>query len=91
MNPLLVFGRVPLFYFVVHFVLIRLLTIPLADFLVNPLPTAGGDSKLNPPAFGFGLAAVYGLWLLVVVLMYPLCLWFCRLKARRRDWWLSYI
>ena len=23
--------------------------------------------------------------------LYPACLWFSRVKARRRDWWLSYL
>ncbi len=97
-NPLLVFGRVPLFYFVLHFFLIRLLTIPFAylrygkiAFLLEPLPSFGGPSDRYPSDFGYDLGVVYGVWILVVVLMYPLCLWFSRLKQRRRDWWLSYI
>jgi hypothetical protein len=44
-----------------------------------------------PPGTGFGLATVYALWVLGVLLLYPLCRWFAALKARRRDWWLSYI
>jgi hypothetical protein len=98
MNPLLVFGRVPLLYFLVHFLLVHLLTIPFAylrygkiAFLLNTLPSLGGSSDLYPSDFGYGLGVVYGVWILVVVMMYPLCLWFCRLKERRRDWWLSYI
>jgi len=27
----------------------------------------------------------------VVALVYPLCRWFAALKARRTDWWLSYL
>jgi uncharacterized membrane protein len=97
-NPLIVFGRVPLFYFLIHFLLIHLLTIPAAllrygkiGFLKNTLPSLGGSSDLYPPDYGYGLAVVYGVWILIVLVMYPLCLWFSRLKARRRDWWLSYI
>jgi uncharacterized membrane protein len=97
-NPLLVFGRVPLFFFLLHFVLIHLLTIPFAyfrygtvAFLLDPLPSLGGSGGRYPSDFGYNLGVVYAVWVLVVALMYPLCLWFSRLKERRRDWWLSYI
>jgi uncharacterized membrane protein len=97
LNPLLVFGRVPLFFFLLHFLLIHLLTVPFAylrygriAFLLNLLPTLGGSADLYPADFGYGLGAVYGIWMIVLVIMYPLCLWFSRLKDRRRDWWLSY-
>jgi uncharacterized membrane protein len=97
-NPLLVFGRVPLFYFLLHFLVIHLLTIPFAyfrygqiAFLLDPLPSVGGSGDRYPPDFGYDLGVVYGVWILVVALMYPFCLWFSRLKERRRDWWLSYI
>jgi uncharacterized membrane protein len=97
-NPLIVFGRVPLFYFLLHFLLIHLLTIPLAlwkyghaGFLLNPLPSIGGSAKLFPPEFGYPLWVVYAVWISVVVMVYPACLWFMRVKERRRDWWLSYL
>jgi len=97
-NPLVVFGRVPLLYFVIHIVLIHALTIPFAltrygeaAFLFNPLPSSGGPSQLFPPDYGYPLGVVYLVWVLVVMLMYPLCLWFARLKERRKEWWLSYL
>jgi hypothetical protein len=97
-NPLIVFGRVPLFYFVVHLFVIHGLTIPMAflrygkaDFMLNPLPSMGGPMKLFPPGFGYDLWVVYAIWIAVVALLYPLCLWFARLKERRTDWWLSYL
>ncbi|MGC9998952.1 MAG: hypothetical protein ABSE21_02525 [Bryobacteraceae bacterium] len=34
---------------------------------------------------------VYLLWIFVVVLLFPVCLWYARLKERRKDWWLSYV
>jgi hypothetical protein len=30
-------------------------------------------------------------WIVVVVAVYPACLWFSRIKERRRDWWLGYL
>lgn len=89
-NPLIVFGRVPLFYFLVHFFVIHLLTIPFAlvsqgraGFLFNSPP--------YPAPYGYSLGVVYAIWIGVVVMVYPLCLWFSRLKQRRSDWWLGYL
>jgi uncharacterized membrane protein len=93
-HPLVVIGRVPLFFFLVHFLLAHALAIPFAlaryghaDFLASPMPSMGGAPEAYPPGFGYSLAAVYGIWVLVVVLTYPLCVWFAGLKERRRDWW----
>jgi uncharacterized membrane protein len=99
-NPLVVFGRVPMFYFVLHFYLIHALAVlaacirygsSAARFAFNPLPSMGGPSELFPANFGYSLWTVYGVWLLVLVLLYPVCRWFANVKATRRDWWLSYL
>ncbi len=88
-NPLIVFGKAPLFYFLVHFSALHLLEFPLAllrygkaDFLWNPLPSMGGQTSLYPVGFGYPLWAVYLLWIFLVVAMYPLCLWFNNRKSR---------
>jgi uncharacterized membrane protein len=97
-NPLIVFGRVPLFYFVVHLPLIHAIQILMtwttygaAPFLFLPPPTLGTDLKMFPADFGWSLGVTYLVWIAVVLLMYPICLWFARLKARKRVWWLSYL
>lgn len=97
-NPLIVFGRVPLFYFLLHFFVIHALTIPLAlfryghaGFLLHPFPSMGGPVESFPSDFGYPLGVVYTVWMGVVLSIYPLCLWFARVKERRRDWWLSYL
>lgn len=97
-NPLIVFGRVPLFYFIGHFFVAHLLTIPLAllryghaGFLFNPQLPTGAVANPYPPDYGYSLGVAYLIWVTVIALMYPVCLWFARLKERRRDWWLSYI
>jgi hypothetical protein len=59
-------------------------------FLFDLMPTLGGSPDLYPSDYGYGLAGVYCVWILVVALMYRLCLWFCRLKEGRRYWRLSY-
>jgi uncharacterized membrane protein len=99
-NPLVVFGRVPMFYFILHFYLIHVLAVlgawlrygsSAARFVFNPLPSMGGPAKLFPANFGYSLWTAYGVWLLVLVLLYPVCRWFANVKATRRDWWLSYL
>jgi len=99
-NPLVVFGRVPMFYFILHFYLIHALAVlaawlrygsSAAPFVFNPLPSMGGPRALFPPDFGYNLWVVYGVWLLVVALLYPVCRWFAKVKSTRRDWWLSYL
>jgi len=96
-NPLLVYGKVPLFYFLAHFALLQALLFVLTyfrygrvDFLFRPLPL-GADPKTYPPDFGYPLWGVYLVWAAVVIALYPACLWFSRLKQRRTDWWLSYL
>jgi hypothetical protein len=34
---------------------------------------------------------IYVLWVLVVVMLSPVCRWFASVKQRRRDPWLSYL
>jgi uncharacterized membrane protein len=97
-NPLIVFGRVPLFYFLGHFFLAHGLAIVFAlirhghaDFVLSELPAAGGPAPVFPANYGYSLGIVYVVWMAVVVLMYPMCLWYMRLKERRSAWWLSYL
>jgi uncharacterized membrane protein len=99
-NPLIVFGRVPMFYFVLHFYLIHILVVIAAflrygasasHFIFNPVPSMTGPRELFPANFGYSLWVAYGVWVLTVVLLYPICRWFAGVKGRRRDWWLSYL
>lgn len=99
-HPLVVIGRVPLFYYVVHFWLIHAAASLLAyvryggaslAWLSLPLPSMGGPTAAFPPGFGYSLWATYLVWIAIVLLIYPLCRWFARLKARRTDWWLRYL
>jgi uncharacterized membrane protein len=97
-HPVVVIGRVPLFFFLAHFLLAHLLAVPFAwlrygeiAFLARPMPSMGGAAELYPPGFGYNLAVVYLVWPAVVALTYPLCRWLARVKERRRDWWLAYL
>jgi uncharacterized membrane protein len=93
-KPLLVFGRVPMFYYILHIPLIHGGAV-LLDYLRfgwSPLANHGPwDLTKLPPDDGVSLPIVYVIWIGVVVLLYVPCRWFAELKRRRRDAWLSYI
>src|SRR5207244_14653 len=97
LRPALVFGRVPLFYFVVHLWWIHLLAV-VACYAMNGAvhwmfesPNLGAYPFTPPPVWGLSLPWIYLLWVAVVATLYPVCAWFASLKQRRRDWWLSYL
>jgi len=99
-NPLIVFGRVPLFYFVLHFVAAHVASFVLAvvtygpsavTFMRQPVPSMGGNANSFPPNFGWDLWVAYAVWVAIVVALYPACRWFASLKERNRAWWLSYL
>ena len=91
LQPVIVFGRVPMFYYLLHLPLIHglsvvthLIVVGRADWLygLNPAPP--------PPEAGFSLAWTYVAWFVVVLLLYPACRWFAELKRRSRAKWSSY-
>jgi uncharacterized membrane protein len=87
-----VFGRVPFLYYVAHLYLIHGLTLVAAAVTGQADPSQLRVFALfYPKTFGFSLGAVYAIWVGVVLALYPLCWWFARLKASRRDAWLSYV
>ncbi len=98
-NPLIVFGRVPLFYFVVHLPLIHGVAALLAGirygdlaFLVkHPMPVMSGMSPGFPADYGYSLPICYVFWILIIAILYFPCRWFANLKARRQEAWLSYL
>jgi uncharacterized membrane protein len=96
LTPLLVFGRVPLFFYVLHIPLLHAMAIGLQKFRGGDTTwmfgTPPAPSVFTPPAdYGYGLPVVYLMWAIVIVLLYFPCRWFAGVKARRRDAWLSYL
>jgi uncharacterized membrane protein len=97
LRPALVFGRVPLFYYVLHFSLIHLLAVAVcrvthgsAHWMFES-PDLARYPFTAPPGWGYSLPVVYMVWIAVVLATFPLCGWFAGLKRRRRDAWLSYL
>jgi uncharacterized membrane protein len=89
------FGRVPMFFYILQWftvhsfgiVLTRIAGKDISYFFGNPM--AGGQ----PPSAdaGFPLWVVYAAWITGLILLYPLCAWWGRVKQRNRHWALSYI
>lgn len=97
LKPVLVYGRVPLFYFLLHLFVIHALAVVVCYFRYGAVhwmfesPTLAQTPFTQPPGWGYQLRVVYLIWIGVVVGLYPVCRWFAGVKQRRHDWWLSYI
>jgi len=88
---LLTYGRAPFAFYVAHLYLIHCLAMLLGmtqGFAAQQFLT---HYRYFPKGFGVGLGGVYAMWILVLVILYPLCRWVTSVKARRSDWWLSYV
>lgn len=90
-DAFVMFGRVPFAFYVAHFYLLHLLSLALGALQGIPVSQLATFPPFYPGGYGLSLAGVYGVWLLVIVLLYPLCRYMANLKARNRSWWLSYV
>ncbi len=88
------FGRVPFFYYVIHFYLIHLLTVVaffISGYTLGEIIPRRTPFLFRPDDFGYSLSAVYAIWIFVIATMYPLCKRFNNYKSSHSYWWLSYI
>jgi uncharacterized membrane protein len=88
---LVIFGRVPFAFYILHLYLIHALAVLLGLWQGYEVQQFLVPFIFMPEDYGISLPAVYGVWLLVILLLYPICRWFAELKGRRKDWWLSYL
>jgi uncharacterized membrane protein len=93
LRPALIFGRVPLFYYLLHIPLIHLIAIAVCYaryghiYWMFESPDLGNFPITPPPGWGYSLPVV---WAVVVVTLYPVCRWYSGVRQRRTDAWLSY-
>ena len=91
------FGRVPMFYYLLHVPLIHLLATVVCYFRYGHVywmfqsPDLGNFPISPPPGWGFPLPVTYLVWVCVVVALYPLCRWFADYKRRNSYAWLGYL
>lgn len=89
-----IYGRVPFFYYVLHFLLIHLICVVLffaTGHGSKDIVDMNSPFLFRPTNFGFSLATVYGLWLLVITILYKPCKWFDNYRKTHSQWWLSYL
>lgn len=91
-----VYGRVPMFYYILHFYIIHTIVVIvfyLQGFGTKDIVPEGLPFFFKPNGLGFGLWGVYGIWLFIVVLLYPICKKYDRYKTAhaKEKWWLSYL
>ena len=86
------FGRVPLFYYVLHLYVLHL-GAGVLYWIVHDRFFIFGDLFMSgpPTPYGFDLWVVYVAWTAGVALLYPACRWFADVKRRKRSWILSYL
>jgi uncharacterized membrane protein len=97
LRPVHIIGRVPLFFYVLHFYLIHLLAVAASGVRYGQVREVFRSPDLAhfpfsaPSGWDLGLPFVYAVWVLVLVLLYPLCRWYAGVRQRRHWWWLSYL
>ena len=95
-DKLIVIGRVPMFFYIIHIYVIHLLAFIAAyltgfkfsDMVIDVWVTMQPELQ----GYGFGLWVVYLIWIILIIALYPICSWYNHYKSNNRDkWWLSYL
>jgi uncharacterized membrane protein len=97
LRPAHIIGKVPLFYFLLHFFVIHVLAVIVCYIRYGDVhwmfdsPNLAQFPITQPPGWPAPLPVVYAIWVGVVAAVYPLCRWFAGVKQRRRETWVSYL
>ncbi|MEO5946255.1 MAG: heparan-alpha-glucosaminide N-acetyltransferase domain-containing protein [Chitinophagaceae bacterium] len=96
-NAMVVFGRTAFFYYILHIYLIHLVAAICFFARGHTMEDAKNVGEKFPflfvaPGEGYNLWVVYGVWLAVVIALYPLCKRYDKYKTNHKEkWWLSYL
>ncbi len=88
------YGKVPMFYYILHFYLIHLSAVIAGILTGHPFGEMLPVGPVGPTIknYGFKLWTVYLVWLSIVVILYPLCKRYASYKFNHpKKWWLSYL
>ncbi len=93
---LVVIGRVPFFYYIIHLYLIHFIGIigllVLGENWKEMIFTTSRFTSGYLATKGFDLWVTYVVWVMVVILLYPICKKYMTYKQENKDkWWLSYL
>jgi uncharacterized membrane protein len=97
LRPALIIGKVPMFYYLLHFALIHALAVIICYaryghiYWMFESPDLAHYPVSFPPRWGLPLPLVYLIWAVVVIAMYPLCRWYAVVKQRSNNPLLSYL
>lgn len=95
-TPVLVFGKVPFFFYIIHLYLIHTFAMlwlaysgrDWQEYILSAAVLRSGSLS----SFGLGLGGVYLVWIVVMALLYPICRWYQMQKLNDPSkWWLSYL
>jgi uncharacterized membrane protein len=95
-KPVIVFGKVPFFFYIIHLYVIHGLAMLLLVYEGRDwhqyILSARGIMSGTLRNFGLSLGSVYVVWILVVASLYPLCKWYQTYRENHPSkWWLSYL
>jgi len=90
----IVYGKVPLFYFIIHWYIlhpIMFLIVFSQGYKSSDLVFGFNLGRPKGPS-GVNLWLTYLIWILVVILLYPVCKWYGKYKENHREKkWLRYL
>ena len=95
-NALETIGRVPMFYYLLHILVIHLaaMVVSMARF-GRVDPWLFGNHPMNPPpqpdGYQWSLSLLYGVFLVVLPALYLGCRWYAGVRARHPRSWLRFI
>lgn len=86
------YGRVPLFFFILHLAVISLTAYLWTYFSFGePVNLSFTSAKDWPVEYQPNLARAYILWILLIVALYFPCRWYGEFKSRNKAIWLTYL
>jgi uncharacterized membrane protein len=91
-----VFGRVPLFYYLLHIPLIHALALIVSEIREGRVnPWLFGNHPMMPPpvppGYMWSLPLLYAVFAVAIAILYVPCRWYADLKSRRSSPWLQYL
>jgi uncharacterized membrane protein len=95
-KPVITFGRVPFFFYIIHLFVIHALAMLLLvyegrdwhEYILSARENMSGRLR----NFGLGLGTVYVVWILLVAALYPFCKWYQTYRENHPvKWWLRYL
>jgi len=95
-NFFIAFGRVPLFFYFLHVLVIHIMAIVgiliFGGIWQDMILTADVFANAKLINYGYPLYMVYIIWIALILLLYPFCKKYMIYKINHKEkWWLSYL